>query len=353
MVGPLALFKTPWMRYRDWRRRRRVDQLIASGALEASEDYFHAAMVLQHSPHLDDYRRAHELARQAVELGHRPARWLVAAAFDRWLMRQGKPQKYGTQYTMVGSRWQIWRIGREYRLWDVDPSTTDEERAEWGVPPLQIALEHASQLGTVMQNAMQLRNPVLARLEVPGFALEVQDLRYARVLRPTSERPRPQSLPPEDARESPDLPPEYALCRVGDHRGARGPDGQLGAMWRTWSAMASEPFEYGWMDSRAPALEALDLDGQPAIWLSGEDDESSHIFWRVDPSTYWQVWGWLSRDEMIRLAASLGGAKGWAPRRQRLILRRATSAMAASATPVNISTASTGSCLRPRSSRAR
>ncbi len=64
---------------------------------------------------------------KGAELGHRAARWLAAAAHDRWLMRQGKPQKYGTQYVTEGDRW---------RLWEVDPATTDQERKEWSVPPL-------------------------------------------------------------------------------------------------------------------------------------------------------------------------------------------------------------------------
>jgi glycine oxidase len=34
-------------------------------------------------------------------------------------MYQGKPQKYGTQFVPDGKRW---------RLWDVDPTTTDAER---------------------------------------------------------------------------------------------------------------------------------------------------------------------------------------------------------------------------------
>jgi transposase len=67
--------------------------------LQAPEDYFHAAMVFQHGETLDDFWRAHELAKRGAELGHPNCRWLTAAAYDRWLMNQGKPQKYGTQYT--------------------------------------------------------------------------------------------------------------------------------------------------------------------------------------------------------------------------------------------------------------
>ncbi len=122
---------------RDRRRRRRVQELIATDGLREPEDYFHAAMVFRHGEALDDYWRAHELAKNGAELGHHGARWLAAAAYDRWLMRQGKPQKYGTQYVREGERW---------RLWDVDPATTDEERGEWNVPPLAEALQGAEEM---------------------------------------------------------------------------------------------------------------------------------------------------------------------------------------------------------------
>src|SRR5438105_5327303 len=106
---------------RDRARRQRVEELVRSEALQAREDYFHAAMVFQHGETLDDYWRAHELAKRGAELGHPNCRWLTAAAYDRWLTNQGKPQKYGTQYTS--------RDDEPYRLSDVDPTTTDEERA--------------------------------------------------------------------------------------------------------------------------------------------------------------------------------------------------------------------------------
>ena len=51
-------------------------------------------------------------------MGYQPARWLAAAALDRWLMIAGLPQKYGTQFRQVGT---------SYELWMVDPTTTDDE----------------------------------------------------------------------------------------------------------------------------------------------------------------------------------------------------------------------------------
>ena len=113
---------------RDRTRRQRVRHLLQAGMIQEPEDYFHASMVFQHGETVDDYWQAHILAKEAAKTSLSGARWLVAATYDRWLMCQGKPQKYGTQYRLDkdGNR----------KLWMVDPTTTDAERATWGVPPL-------------------------------------------------------------------------------------------------------------------------------------------------------------------------------------------------------------------------
>jgi hypothetical protein len=122
---------------RDDRRRAEVEALLAAGAATSPEDCYHAAMVFQHGHRREHFRRAHERAARAAELGHRPARWLAAAAEDRWLMAAGQRQRYGTQYRSQGDRWV---------LWPVDPATTDAERAAWDVPPLADARRRAEEL---------------------------------------------------------------------------------------------------------------------------------------------------------------------------------------------------------------
>ena len=124
------------MRARDLERRVRVMELVAAGGLSAPEDYYHAAWIMNHGDTPADARSGHLLALRSSELGHRPARWLAAASYDRWQMYQGKPQKYGTNYVYDG---------RRDRLWDVDPRTTDEERAAWDVPPLAEQLRKAEE----------------------------------------------------------------------------------------------------------------------------------------------------------------------------------------------------------------
>src|SRR5262249_16434854 len=119
---------------RDRDRRRRVLELLAAGEVLGGPDHYHAAMVFQHGGSQQSYQRARELALRAAELGHRPGRWLAAAALDRLLVHRGQRQKYGTQYR----RW-----GDKRMLVEVDPATTDEERAEWDVRPLAEARARA------------------------------------------------------------------------------------------------------------------------------------------------------------------------------------------------------------------
>lgn len=134
------------MRARDQERREGVMEILVANELQTPEDYYHAAHIMNHGDTPEDAENAHRLALRSSELGYRAARWLAAASYDRWQMYQGKPQKYGTNYVYDG---------RGDRLWDVDPNTTDEERAEWDVPPLAEQLRKA-------QEANQSRRPLSA-----------------------------------------------------------------------------------------------------------------------------------------------------------------------------------------------
>jgi hypothetical protein len=124
------------MRERDKHRQQRVKEFMNAKHLKVAEDYFHAARIFQHGDVPEDAWNAYQLASQAAELGEVRARWLTAAAYDRWLMYQGRAQKYGTQYVSDGKR---------QRLWDVEPTTTDEERAAWNVPPLAEQIRKAEE----------------------------------------------------------------------------------------------------------------------------------------------------------------------------------------------------------------
>lgn len=129
-VPPVGTAEYAALRARDRGRRDQAYAALAAlrndGALSA-RDLYHAAWLFNHGETPEDAKFAHELASVASRRGHAGARWLAAAAYDRWCMYEGRAQKFGTQFVPDGER---------YRLWDVEPTTTDAERAQWDVPSL-------------------------------------------------------------------------------------------------------------------------------------------------------------------------------------------------------------------------
>ncbi|HEY0414722.1 MAG TPA: hypothetical protein VGD66_16440 [Allosphingosinicella sp.] len=72
--------------------------LLRSGALRSGEDFYHAAFLFQHGEQADDYLLAHSLALIAIARGRSDATWIAAASLDRYLLKIGRKQVYGTQY---------------------------------------------------------------------------------------------------------------------------------------------------------------------------------------------------------------------------------------------------------------
>lgn len=120
------------IREKDRLRRKRVRELIREGALRTGADYHHAALIFQHGESVVHFKQAQELARKGIALGEERSKWLYAAATDRALVYAGKPQRFGTQFRKNEKG--DWEMGQ------VDPNTTDEERAQYNVPPLSQAL---------------------------------------------------------------------------------------------------------------------------------------------------------------------------------------------------------------------
>jgi len=116
----------------DKKRKKRVGEIVAEGGLRVAADYHHAALIFQHGSTTVDYKKANELAERGMELGDERSKWLYAATLDRWLISQGKPQKYGTQF--IKSEKDDWELG------PINPTTTDKERACFNVPPVSEAL---------------------------------------------------------------------------------------------------------------------------------------------------------------------------------------------------------------------
>ena len=84
----------------DKTRRERTRVLLDTGKISTADDFHNAAFIFQHGGTADDYLLAHSLALAAVARGRAKSAWIAAATLDRYLQEIGKPQIYGTQYTV-------------------------------------------------------------------------------------------------------------------------------------------------------------------------------------------------------------------------------------------------------------
>ncbi len=82
---------------RDVRRRERVAEIFAEGCFHTAADYAAAALVFQHGTVPDHYFQAFIWAKRAVELGDVHQKILMADAIDRYLVKTGHKQLFGTQ----------------------------------------------------------------------------------------------------------------------------------------------------------------------------------------------------------------------------------------------------------------
>jgi hypothetical protein len=117
-----------------------VKDLYARDGLHTANDYYHAAMILQHGEARDDFLLAHEFCVVAITKGRNGSdtRWLAAAAEDRFLMNIGRPQRFATQFRSEGAG--------PMRLYPVDASVTDELRRLMDAPPLKEAKAREAEL---------------------------------------------------------------------------------------------------------------------------------------------------------------------------------------------------------------
>ncbi len=94
-----AVVDWPTVTERDRIRRERTGELLDSGQLQSSDDYYHAAFIFQHGNTPDDFLKAHLLAMVAVARGKSMALWIASASLDRYLQSIGRSQVLGTQFT--------------------------------------------------------------------------------------------------------------------------------------------------------------------------------------------------------------------------------------------------------------
>lgn len=131
---------------RDKARQARVKELYNAGGLDSGADYYHAAMVLQHSEIPEDFLLAHHFCIVAIGKGHEKAKWLAAATLDRFLMKIGRPQQFATQYNKENPT----DPKDPWRLYNVGPEVNDSLRKAFNVPPLAVAREREAQLNQKM-----------------------------------------------------------------------------------------------------------------------------------------------------------------------------------------------------------
>jgi len=110
----------------DTAHRKTVLDLLRKRRVRSANEVYLAAFVFQHGQCPAHFRFASELAQAAIARGSEKAKWLYAAALDRYLLMSGKPQKFGTQF-------QLGDDGKP-KLSPLDPTTTDAERAAFNVP---------------------------------------------------------------------------------------------------------------------------------------------------------------------------------------------------------------------------
>ena len=245
----------------------RARELVAGGRAWAPRDLFHAAHALMQSSDPADRWRAYELARDAAQGGFASARPLAAANYDAWLVLQGKPQKYGTQ-------WKRAEDG-EMVLHEVDPATTDAERDAWGVPPPHVRRPAFEPSG----------RDVITTFTREGSRLEIHEL--------------PDAAPPDYAIRpvEPDdplpgwLPAGLSPRRFGREWCALDAAGRIAALWRRCGWRADPP-------DHAPNQDV-------EMWIGVNGESFAGLAQQSGATSCWLIEGELSREETRRLARSL------------------------------------------------
>jgi len=123
----------------DLRRRARVAELFAGGCLSRAGDFTNAALIFQHGVVPEHFFQAWVFARRAAELGDESARGLEALAIDRYLVRTGRRQLFGSQLVR-DSPAACWCLA------DVQPDFPDELRAKYVGKRLAQQREHARRM---------------------------------------------------------------------------------------------------------------------------------------------------------------------------------------------------------------
>jgi len=131
---------------RDKARMKKVSNIIRDTNTLELQDLYHASFIFHHQGTKVATQKARSLTKEGIKIcGEKKTkicnrmRWLHAAATDRLLILDKKPQKYGTQYRRL-------KNGKGFKLHPVDPKVADQERIDLNVPTLAEARINAKNI---------------------------------------------------------------------------------------------------------------------------------------------------------------------------------------------------------------
>ncbi len=135
-------------------RFARVRLAIEKDEIVTAEDHYYSAAILVTSDQLPDLEHAHELAEEANAMGLPAGLRVAAQAIDILALKHGRPQKYGTQFRFEP-------VLGEWKLHNIDPRTTDEDRIAMGLPTMAelqeiLAARNASPMTERLKKRMQV-----------------------------------------------------------------------------------------------------------------------------------------------------------------------------------------------------
>lgn len=111
---------------RDSKRLKILKHMLQNNEIDLNEvwNLHYSALILHHSEERADNEMARDFAKNAVDKGSSTSKWLFAATVDRLLIREGKKQKFGTQFQIINGK-------KVY--FPVDGSVSETEKTQFGI----------------------------------------------------------------------------------------------------------------------------------------------------------------------------------------------------------------------------
>jgi hypothetical protein len=124
---------------RDESRRFEVRRMLAAAQMRTARDYYCAAVIFHHGQTSDDYRLATSLAwiSMTLEPTVKDYAYMAASTWDRFMVKQGRPQWYGTK-----CRHEPDQSGKDQLLPVDETAVTDSDRARFDLKPLEVMRTH-------------------------------------------------------------------------------------------------------------------------------------------------------------------------------------------------------------------